>query len=385
MEKSMHRWLLVFLLVLAAGSGSLRAETKKVPLTQIPLLGNYVMNKPVAPHLGDAAEFAIRLLQWSDTNRPSVLKVQRIIKGETYAQEWGANLNYNPLPLEGVVDLMSDAYQQLESPRLVKLEISDRIEVLQAPERLDLLQSLVIPVPFVVRNSGTGEIQVTVRSGTEGVEVQENTRTLQAGQTLGWFVPVSLEGWAGGAVLLKLDAGTLSREISLPTRAWDSGTLKVAVLDENGRSTQARVYLSGPDGKSYTPAGTQPRITNGDYRQPYGGEYYFYADGSFELGVPAGTVSLEVVKGLEYAPVARKVQVAKGQVKELDFRLERTWDMGAKGWWSGDTHLHANLFPRSHHRGGRPDQTEGRALRGEGRRPERGPHVGLQQRGRLRL
>ena len=142
MEKPIRPSLLVLLLLLAAGSGSIAAETKEVPLTQIPLLGNYVMNKPVAPHLGDAAEFAIRLLQWSDTNRPSILKVQRIIKGETYAQEWGANLNYNPLPLDGVVDLMSDAYQQLESPRLVKLEISDRIEVLQAPERLDLLHRL---------------------------------------------------------------------------------------------------------------------------------------------------------------------------------------------------------------------------------------------------
>lgn len=344
MEKTIRSSLLVLLLLLAAGSGSIGAETKEVPLTQIPLLGNYVMNKPVAPHLGDAAEFAIRLLQWSDTNRPSILKVQRIIKGETYAQEWGANLNYNPLPLEGVVDLMSDAYQQLESPRLVKLEISDRIEVLQAPERLDLLQSLVIPVPFVVRNSGTGQVRVTVRSGTQGVKVQEEPRTLDAGQSLGWFVPVSLEGWSGGAVGLKLDAGTLSQEISLSTRAWDSGTVKVRVLDEHGRPTQARVYLSGPDGKSYTPAGAQPHITNGDYRQPYGGEYYFYADGGFEAGVPAGTVSLEVVKGLEYAPLARKVQVAKGQAKEVEFRLKRTWDMGAKGWWSGDTHLHANLF-----------------------------------------
>ncbi len=344
MEKPLRQSLLIILLLGPAGSGSIWAETKEVPLTQIPLLGNYVMNKPVAPHLGDAAEFAIRLLQWSDTNRPSILKVQRTIKGETYAQEWGANLSYNPLPLEGVVDLMSGAYQQLESPRLVKLEISDRIELRQAPERLDLLQSLGIPVPFVVRNSGAGEIRVTVRSGTEGVKVQEEPRTLNAGQSLGWFVPVSLEGWTGGAVLLKLDAGDLSREISLPTRAWDSGTLKVSVLDENGRPTQARVYLSGPDGKSYTPTGTQPRITNGDYRQPYGGEYYFYADGAFEVGVPAGTVSLEVVKGLEYEPVAQTVHVAKGRARELEFRLERTWDMGAKGWWSGDTHLHANLF-----------------------------------------
>ena len=67
---------------------SLPGKPKEIPLTQIPLLGDYVMNKEVAPYLADAAEFAIRLLQWSDTNRPSVLKVQKTIKGETYAQEY---------------------------------------------------------------------------------------------------------------------------------------------------------------------------------------------------------------------------------------------------------------------------------------------------------
>ena len=63
-------FLSVFLTVVVSVGFGLAGKPKEIPLTQIPLLGNYVMNKAVAPHLGDAAEFAIRLLQWSDTNRP---------------------------------------------------------------------------------------------------------------------------------------------------------------------------------------------------------------------------------------------------------------------------------------------------------------------------
>ena len=333
------------LLTVAISLGlNLRAKPKEIPLTQIPLLGDYVMNKEVAPYLGDAAEFAIRLLQWSDTNRPSVLKVQKTIKGETYAQEWGANLDYHPLPLDGVIKLTGDTYWALESPRLVKVEISDQIVVLQAPEQLDLLHSQAIPVPFVFRNSRDRKVQVNVRSSGSGLSIEADPRSLKPGQTLGWFVPLSLKEWKEGQVGLKIEAGSLSRELSLATRAWKSGTLKVRILDEHGLPTQARVYLMGADGKSYTPEGVQPRITNGDYRQPYGGEYYFYADGSFEVGVPAGATALEVVKGLEYQPIAKQIDLPPDGEREIEIRLERTWDMAARGWWSGDTHLHANLF-----------------------------------------
>ena len=323
---------------------SLAGKPKEIPLTQIPLLGNYVMNKEVAPYLGDAAEFAIRLLQWSDTNRPSVLKVQKTIKGETYAQEWGANLDYHPLPLEGVIKLTGDTYWALESPRLIKAEISDRIVLLQAPEQLDLLHAQAVPVPFVVRNSQDQEIRVAVQSSGSALSIESEPRHLKPGQTLGWFALLSLKTWEEGQIALKIEAGSLSKEISLKTRPWKSSTLKVRILDEHGLPTQARVYLMGADGKSYTPEGVQPRITNGDYRQPYGGEYYFYADGSFQVRVPAGVTALEVVRGLEYQPTARQIDLPPDGEKEIEIRLERTWDMAARGWWSGDTHLHANLF-----------------------------------------
>ena len=344
MHASLSRCLAVGLALVVLWALPSKAAKKEIPLTQIPLLGDYAMNKAVSPHLGDAAEFAIRLLQWSDTNRSSILKIQKTIKGEMYAQEWGENLDYNPLPLEEVIKLVGDTYWAADSPRMVKVEISDQIKLVQAPQRLDLLQSLAIPVPFVFRNLGMDQIEVSVHSGGQGVQVQANSRTLGVGQTLGWFVSVSLNGFQGGDIPLKVQAGARTNELAIPTRAWDSGSLQARILDEHGKPTPARVYVSGPDGRSYTADGAQVRITNGDYRQPHGGEYYFYADGSFRVGVPAGTVSLEVVKGLEYKPVKRQLTIASGETKNIQVQLKRSWDMGAKGWWSGDTHLHANLF-----------------------------------------
>ena len=78
-------------LVLAGGLWA--AEEKKIAITQIPHLVKFVQNKQIAPLLADLAEFSIRLLEWNDTDRQSVLQVQRKVKEETYAQEWGANLD----------------------------------------------------------------------------------------------------------------------------------------------------------------------------------------------------------------------------------------------------------------------------------------------------
>jgi hypothetical protein len=47
-------------------------------------------------------------------------------------------------------------------------------------------------------------------------------------------------------------------------------------------------------------------------------------------------------RGLEYAPVRRVVEVVAGRPAEARIRLERLADFPAKGWWSGDMHVHMN-------------------------------------------
>ncbi|HUU27732.1 MAG TPA: CehA/McbA family metallohydrolase [archaeon] len=71
-------------------------------------------------------------------------------------------------------------------------------------------------------------------------------------------------------------------------------------------------------------------------------KYYFYTDGLFEVRVPPGRVTMEFGKGYEYAPRKVSLDAAPRDTVELEVALERWIDMAARGWYSGDTHIHMN-------------------------------------------
>lgn len=68
--------------------------------------------------------------------------------------------------------------------------------------------------------------------------------------------------------------------------------------------------------------------------------YYFYADGQCEVRVPPGPASIEVRKGYEYRPVEVTLNAEPRGTVDVEVRLERSIDMAALGWYSGDTHVH---------------------------------------------
>ena len=47
------------------------------------------------------------------------------------------------------------------------------------------------------------------------------------------------------------------------------------------------------------------------------------------------------IRGFEFAPIQRKVQIGPGETS-LSLDLERQTDVAAEGWYSGDVHVHAN-------------------------------------------
>jgi hypothetical protein len=93
----------------------------------------------------------------------------------------------------------------------------------------------------------------------------------------------------------------------------------------------ARVSIVGSDDQSYGPAGAAIRKTKR-------GESYFYADGSFDVGVPPGRVRLKVSGGLETIP--QTVIVDAEVATELTVQMQHWVDMAARGWYSGDSHVH---------------------------------------------
>ncbi len=324
-------------------AGGLCAAENKIAVTQIPHLVKFVKNKQIASLLADLAEFSIRLLEWNDTDRQSVLGVQRKVKDETYAQEWGANLDYTPGTLEQVVNLTSEGYASLRSPRLVRVLVADSISVEQKPAQLELVEGTGIPVPFLFRNAGTQPVRIAVKAVGTGVSVEPVQPQLRARQTLGLRLTFTANSKQAGPVQLRIEAGSAHQEIELPARVWGSRRLRVQVRDERGQQTPARIYLTGADGRPYAPPGVIHRITNGDYHQPFGGEYYFHTAGDFEAVLPAGPAEIEVIKGFEYTPVRRTADLTTADASVV-ISLEHPFDMAAKGWYSGDVHIHPNLF-----------------------------------------
>ena len=113
-----------------------------------------------------------------------------------------------------------------------------------------------------------------------------------------------------------------------------SGRVRVRVLSPDGSPTAARVYLEGRDGRSYTPDGGFHRVIAATET------HYFHTSGEFEVEVPAGSTTIEALKGHEYRPVAVTLDVPEGGVESATLRLTRLVDLPARGWYSGDTHVH---------------------------------------------
>ena len=138
----------------------------------------------------------------------------------------------------------------------------------------------------------------------------------------------------GAAATLGLFAATLSGGEPPPPapRAW-----AFAIVDEAGKPTAARVVAYSPADQRYlVPKGAVSWVA---LNQPgrYRGAEYFYADGRFTLDTTADSLRLCVRKGLEYEIVEQDVR--RG-ADATTIRLKRAIDMNARGYFSGDGHIH---------------------------------------------
>ncbi len=133
-----------------------------------------------------------------------------------------------------------------------------------------------------------------------------------------------------------------SVEIRERQRLGGMGRLRID-LTENGLPVPARVSVTTPDGRSFVPEGAWRHADDyydrAERRIEHG---YFHTAGSADVSVPAGPVTVEVTRGLEYRPVRRTFDVAEGSTRDVSLALERLVDWPARGWWSGDLHVHMN-------------------------------------------
>ena len=134
----------------------------------------------------------------------------------------------------------------------------------------------------------------------------------------------------GGGPLASWHAVPLaSRRPRTPT-----GKVHVRVVGPGGRTVAARIYLKASDGRSYAPDGGFHRVISATET------HYFQTSGEFEVELPAGAATIEAMKGFEYRPRSTTIDVPAGGVRSATIALERMADLPARGWYSGDTHIH---------------------------------------------
>lgn len=158
-----------------------------------------------------------------------------------------------------------------------------------------------------------------------------------------WIAFISNESGLSQLMLLETYGGEL-RTVTINEQHYmrAMGVLKVRVLDTASAAlTHNRIHLTAADGKFYTPVDAYARAGSQ-------GDLLFHNAGEFEVRLPVGETSLTVVKGFEYYPQALTADIKVGEVTQLVVSLEQMTDMGAKGWYSASTHVHANYGGNLH-------------------------------------
>ncbi len=152
----------------------------------------------------------------------------------------------------------------------------------------------------------------------------------------------------GGGLELRLMTlpGGASRplEITERRRLRPSGTLRLAVRDERGVATPARVVVTDAGGRFYAPARAWMHHAEFDRNEYPFEARYFHTTGDESIEVPAGPISVAVMKGLARTPERRTVEVRAGTVSDLSVALPANpWpDATGRRWVSADVHVHMN-------------------------------------------
>src|SRR5262249_21306246 len=145
---------------------------------------------------------------------------------------------------------------------------------------------------------------------------------------------------------------TLKRSYTTPM-ASAHGHVSIEVTDEADKQVPARVGIYDHTGRLPLPTeesipvrfGAVTRIVDflpywGGVRWPVQNHTGFFVDGRYHARLPVGEYELVVSKGPEYRVVHQFFSINDDRPTEIKVSLRRWLDMPAKGWYSGDDHIH---------------------------------------------
>ena len=141
--------------------------------------------------------------------------------------------------------------------------------------------------------------------------------------------------------------GGAQRELEAKERHYLSATgrIRITVTDAAGHQTQARIFITDRAGRAYAPHNAWMHADDGFDRgeRPFE-THYFHTRGEDEVDVPAGSVTIDIMKGFEYRVEHRVLEVAADATANVQLRLQPLPLPRTSGlhWVSSDVHVHMN-------------------------------------------
>ncbi len=160
-----------------------------------------------------------------------------------------------------------------------------------------------------------------------------------------------------GLTVSLLTADGAKRPVWLRVTPPRPARLRVSVLDDDtGRPTPAMVQLvwktCGLDRRPSTAIDLTPQF-NGQGRLTSQrpailpgalARSYWCVDGPFDMAVPPGEWEIAIRRGAEHTAIIERFTLRAGEREERIYRPRRWIDMPARGWFSGDDHVHCRIL-----------------------------------------
>ena len=219
--------------------------------------------------------------------------------------------------------------------KLVRDEETEyRMEPAWTPDGKNLL--------YVTEDRGSNDIRIIPAAGGDPIELTFDVERHEMSPTVSpdgrRFAFVQFRAAVPTLYVADIAGGRASawREVSLKVRrpVTPTGRVRIRVVGGDGKPMPARLYIDASDKRHYTPDGMFHRSMMVFDR------HYFHSDGESELDLPAGAARIEAMRGWEYRPASAVVNVTAGSTQTETIKLERLVDLPARGWYSGDSHVH---------------------------------------------
>jgi TolB protein len=195
---------------------------------------------------------------------------------------------------------------------------------------------------YVTEDEGSNDIRIVPAAGGEPIELTTDAARHEMSPAVSpdgtRFAFVQFTAGVPTLYTANITGGRAGAWRKVPITARRSvkptGRVRIRVLGPDGRPVGARIYIDAADGRHYSPDDAFHRSMMVFDR------HYFHMTADAEVEVPAGRTTVEAVRGWQFAPKSVTVDVRAGSTETATLRLERLMDLPARGWYSGDSHVH---------------------------------------------